>query len=59
MILSNSDFYSEYEISFRYWTNSFSVFSYLKSSVNCIDTKDKIFAPIDDDRPCFKESNVL
>ena len=48
---NNSDYYSgEYGI--RYWTVSFSVFSSLKSSVNCLITKDKIFAPMDDDRPC-------
>ena len=31
----------------------FSVFSSLKSSVNCLNTKDKIFSPMDNDRPCF------
>ena len=31
-------------------TKIFAVFSPLKSSVNCLNTKDKIFAPMDDDR---------
>ena len=49
-----SDYYSEeYEIGIRYWTDSFPVFSPLKSSVNCLKTKDKIFASMDDDCPCF------
>ena len=30
-----------------------SFFSSLKSSVNCLNKKDKIFAPMDDDRPCL------
>ena len=47
---NNSDYYSgEYEIGIPYWIDSFSVFSSLKSSVNCLNTKDKIFAPMDDD----------
>ena len=51
---NNSDYYSgEYEIGILYWIDSFSVFSSLKSSVNCLNTKDKIFAPMDDDRLCF------
>ena len=51
---SPADYYSgEYEIGIPYWIDSFSVFSSLKSSVNCLNTKDKIFAPMDDDRPCF------
>ena len=51
------DYYSgEYEISFLYWTDSSSVFPSLKSSVNCLNMKDTIFAPMEDDRPCF--SNV-
>ena len=50
---NNSDYYSvEYEIGIRYWTDSFRVF-FFKSSVNCLNTKDKIFAPMDDDRPCY------
>ena len=51
---NNSDYYSgEYEIGIPYRIDSFSVFSTLKSSVNCLNTKDKIFAPMDDDRPVF------
>ena len=50
---NNSDSYpGEYEIGIRYWTDSFSVFSSLKSSVSCLNSKDKIFTPVDDDRPC-------
>ena len=30
----------------------FLLVSSLKSSVNCLNTKDTIFAPMDDDRPC-------
>ena len=33
----------------------FSVFS-LISSVNCLNTIDKIFAPMDDDRPCLYQN---
>ena len=51
---NNSDYYSgEYEIGIPYWIDSFSVFSSLKSSVHCLNTKDEIFSPMDDDRPCF------
>ena len=51
---NNSDYYSGvYLIGIRYWTDSFSEFSSLKSSVNCLNTKDKIFAPMDDDRHCL------
>ena len=47
---NNSDYYSgEYKIGFPYWID---LFSSLKSSVNCLNTKDKIFAPMDDDCPC-------
>ena len=43
---NNSDDYSgEYESGIRYWIDSFSVFSSSKSSVNCLNTKDKIFSP--------------
>ena len=35
---------------YRYWIDSFSMCSSLKSSANCLNTKDKIFAPMDDDR---------
>ena len=49
-IQNNSDYYSgEYEISIRYWTDYLSVFSSLKSSVNSPNTKDKNFAPMDND----------
>ena len=42
-----SDYYSEgYELGIRYLTDYFSVFSSLKSSINNLITKDKIFAPI-------------
>ena len=51
------DYYSgEYEIGFRYWTDSFSVFSSLKLSVNYLNTKDKFFVAMDDVRPCFKKT---
>ena len=54
-MLNSSDYYSgEYEIGIRYWTDSFSVFSSLKSSDNCLNTKDKMFAPMDDDRTCSR-----
>ena len=43
---------------FRYWTDSFSVFSSLKSSVNCLNTKDKIFSPMDDDCPFLFTYNI-
>ena len=29
-------------------------FPSLKLSVNCLHMKDKIFAPMDDDRPCYQ-----
>ena len=32
------------EIGIRYWTDYFSVFSTLKSSISCLNMKDKIFA---------------
>ena len=52
---NNSDYYSgEYEIGIRYWTDSFSVFSSLKSQVYCLNKKDKIFASMDDYRPCLR-----
>ena len=37
----------------------FSVFFSLKSSVNCLNKKDKIFAPMDDDRPCYNVNHSL
>ena len=51
---NNSDYYlGEYEIGISYWIDSFSMFSSLKSSVNCLNTKDKIFTPMNNYRPCF------
>ena len=47
IIRENLDWYS---ILGRFFFSDFSS----KSSVNCLNTKDKIFAPMDDDRPCFK-----
>ena len=39
---NNSDYYSgEYEFGFRYWADSFSVFSSLKSSVNSLTRRIK------------------
>ena len=53
-IQNNIDYYSgEYEISLILDRFFFSVPS-LKPSVNCLNMKDKIFAPMDDDRPCIK-----
>ena len=49
----------EYEIGIRYLIDSFSVLSSLKSSVNCLKRNDKIFAPMDDYRPCLKTSFEL
>ena len=59
-IQNTIDYYSgEYEISFWYWTDSSSVFPSLISFVNCLNMKDKIFAPMEDDRPCFSNVAII
>ena len=31
----------------------------LKFSVNCLNTKDKLFAPMDGDRPCLRQCSFI